>query len=124
VAEKRRHSHAEIAAKLAQAEVMSHEGRTQGDIARSLEISVMTFHRWRKAHPQRAAVLSSRTQEATPGRDHRERIAELQLENSRLRRLVTDLLLEKLKLEEGAGGRSNEPADSHSIVPRLRVGSD
>jgi hypothetical protein len=28
------------------------------------------------------------------------RIAELQLENSRLRRLVTDLLLEKVKLEE------------------------
>jgi len=30
------------------------------------------------------------------------RIAELQLENSRLRRLVTDLLLEKIKLEEAA----------------------
>jgi len=30
------------------------------------------------------------------------RIAELQLENSRLRRLVTDLLLEKVKLEEAA----------------------
>jgi hypothetical protein len=30
------------------------------------------------------------------------RIAELQLENSRLRRLVTDLLLEKMKLEEAA----------------------
>jgi hypothetical protein len=30
------------------------------------------------------------------------RIAELQLENSRLRRLVTDLLLEKTKLEEAA----------------------
>jgi hypothetical protein len=28
-------------------------------------------------------------------------IRELQLENSRLRRLVTDLLLEKVKLEEG-----------------------
>jgi hypothetical protein len=31
-----------------------------------------------------------------------ERIVELQLENSRLRRLVTDLLLEKIKLEEAA----------------------
>jgi hypothetical protein len=36
----------------------------------------------------------------TPGEG--DRIAELQLENSRLRRLVTDLLLEKLKLEEAA----------------------
>jgi hypothetical protein len=31
---------------------------------------------------------------------HASGIAELQLENSRLRRLVTDLLLEKIKLEE------------------------
>ena len=31
-----------------------------------------------------------------------DRIAELQLENSRLRRLVTDLLLGKVKLEEAA----------------------
>src|SRR6516164_11203068 len=31
-----------------------------------------------------------------------DRITELQLENSRLRRLVTDLLLEKVKLEEAA----------------------
>jgi hypothetical protein len=35
------------------------------------------------------------------------RIAELQLENSRLRRLVTDLLLEKIKLEEAAQGQSS-----------------
>jgi hypothetical protein len=35
-----------------------------------------------------------------------DRIAELQLENSRLRRLVTDLLLEKVKLEEAAQSQS------------------
>ncbi len=31
-------------------------------------------------------------------------IRDLQLENLRLRRLVTDLLLEKVKLEEGLSG--------------------
>jgi putative transposase len=36
-----------------------------------------------------------------------DRIAELQLENSRLRRLVTDLLLEKIKLEEAAQSRNS-----------------
>src|SRR5258708_4639 len=36
-----------------------------------------------------------------------DRIAELQLENSRLRRLVTDLLLEKIKLEEAAQSQSS-----------------
>jgi hypothetical protein len=37
-----------------------------------------------------------------------DRIAELQLENLRLRRLVTDLLLEKIRLEEAAR-TSNAP---------------
>jgi len=36
-----------------------------------------------------------------------DRIAELQLENSRLRRLVTDLLLEKIRLEEVAKGQKS-----------------
>jgi hypothetical protein len=36
-----------------------------------------------------------------------DRITELQIENSRLRRLVTDLLLEKVKLEEAAQGQSS-----------------
>jgi putative transposase len=101
VTKKRRHSDAEIAAKLTQADVLAQDGRTQGDIARALGVSVMTFHRWRKAHPNRAAALS-KTPDPEPdsGLDQRERIADLQLENSRLRRLVTDLLLEKLKLEE------------------------
>ncbi len=102
VAKKKRHSDAEIVAKLAQAEILAQAGRTQGDIARALEVSVMTFHRWRKAHPNHAALLAIKSQDDEPqsARDQREHIAELQLENSRLRRLVTDLLLEKLKLEE------------------------
>jgi putative transposase len=101
---KKRHSIAEIAAKLTQADVLTQEGRTQGDIARVLDVSVMTFHRWRKAHPRRSASPPE-TQAADPGRgwDQGNRITELQLENSRLRRLVTDLLLEKLKLEEERG---------------------
>jgi len=38
-----------------------------------------------------------------PEREQMSQIRELQLENSRLRRLVTDLLLEKVKLEEDLG---------------------
>jgi transposase-like protein len=124
VAEKKRHSHAEIAAKLAQADAMVQAGRTQGDIARALQVSVMTFHRWRKAHPRRATVPPPGTQEAAEREDRSARIAELQLENARLRRLVTDLLLEKLKLEEGADGQPDELAGFKSLMPRLRVGSD
>ena len=94
---KRKHPKAEIAAKLAQADELATQGKLQSEIARAVGVSVMTLHRWRKlstAAPQHANGSSERDQAPQT------RIAELQLENSRLRRLVTDLLLEKLKLEE------------------------
>ena len=47
----------------------------------------------------KAGEVRLRGSEAAPGTPQT-RIAELQLENSRLRRLVTDLLLENMKLEE------------------------
>jgi len=47
-------------------------------------------------------VVTPEAKEPHRTRGADDRIAELQLENSRLRRLVTDLLLEKIKLEEAA----------------------
>ena len=91
---KRRHSRAEIATKLAQANELATRGKLQSEIARTLGVSMMTLHRWRKA--------SHEPQPAHETRGGGDRIAELQLENSRLRRLVTDLLLEKIRLEEAA----------------------
>ena len=101
MAKKAKHSKAEIAAKLAQAGDLATQGKLQSEIARTLGVSVMTLHRWRKLSPTpRAGVVglneASQFDHAPPA----SRIAELQLENSRLRRLVTDLLLEKMKLEE------------------------
>jgi putative transposase len=122
VVRKKRHSDAEIAAKLTRAVVLAHEGRTQGEIARALEVSVMTFHRWRKAHPRLVAAPPPWTPSADSGRSQAERIAELQLENFRLRRLVTDLLLEKVKLEENASDRSDELTDFDPFMPRLQAG--
>jgi putative transposase len=81
-----KHTDAEITAKLAQAGAMEAEGTKQPDIARALGISVMTLHRWR----EKATVAETAA-----------RTAELELENSRLRRLITDLLLEKMKLQGG-----------------------
>jgi DNA invertase Pin-like site-specific DNA recombinase len=51
VAKKKRHSRAEIATKLAQANDLSTQGKLQSEIARTLGVSVMTLHRWRKAPP-------------------------------------------------------------------------
>ena len=63
-----------------------------------------TLYRWRKAppRPQLSFVATHEAGQPDRTRGGGDRIAELQLENSRLRRLVTDLLLEKIKLEEVA----------------------
>jgi putative transposase len=103
MAKQKRHSRVEVATKLAQANDLSRQGKPQSEIARTLGVSVMTLHRWRKAPPGPAEPQpvheAGQPNRALRGND---RIAELQLENSRLRRLVTDLLLEKVKLEEAA----------------------
>ena len=97
MAKKAKHSKAEIAAKLAQAGDLATQGKLQSEIARALGVSVMTLHRWRKMSRAPAGLNEAGQFDQAP---HASRIAELQLENSRLRRLVTDLLLEKMKLEE------------------------
>jgi putative transposase len=100
---RRRHTAAEISAKLEEANTLISQGKCQRDIARTLGISVMTFHRWRKAHAERtdqqsltAGIESRRDSD----QELRQRMADFQLENTRLRRLVTDLLLEKITLED------------------------
>jgi putative transposase len=85
MARQKHHSRVEVATKLAQANDLARQGKLQSEIARTLGVSVMTLHRWRKE---------------ADGTRSGDRIAELQLEISRLRRLVADLLL--VKLEEAA----------------------
>ena len=118
----RRHSRVEIATKLAQANDLAAKGKPQSQIARTLGVSVMTLHRWRKAppgpRPEFVATHEAGGPDWTPGGGNR--IAELQLENSRLRRLVTDLLLEKIKLEEAAQNQKSprgRPGRASNGVP-------
>src|ERR1700730_5259349 len=106
----KRHSQAEIAAKLAEADDLASQGKLQSDIANALGVSVMTLHRWRHrpssnaplSSEAMASILATETEgfEQEPGKSRR--LSELQYENSRLRRLVIDLLLEKMKLEDTA----------------------
>jgi putative transposase len=109
MAKKKMHSRVEIASKLAQANDLATQGKLQTEIARTLGVSVMTLHRWRKAppgpQPAFVAMHEAGQPDATDGGG--DRIAELQLENSRLRRLVTDLLLEKIKLEESVQSQNS-----------------
>ena len=110
-----RHTESEIAAKLATADGMAAQGVLHRDIAKLLGISVMTYHRWRTA---RGATVRSMPRLAADAdrvqilgdREEIGQVSELKIENSRLRRLVTDLLLEKLELEESLRGISRARA--------------
>jgi len=110
-ATRHRHTESEIVAKLATADGMAAQGVLHRDIAASLGVSVMTYHRWRKARGASArstsqfAADAERTEIAVDG-EKISKIRELMIENARLRRLVTDLLLEKVELEEGLQGVS------------------
>ena len=110
MAKKKRHSRMEIATKLAQATDLATQGRSQREIAHMLGVSVMTLHRWRKVPPgpQTPFVAIHEAGQLNRLRGEGNRIAELQLENLRLRRLVTDLLLGMIRLEE-AVRTSNAP---------------
>jgi putative transposase len=107
MAGRRRHGAAEIAAKLLQADALAAKGQTQAELAKALRVSVMTIHRWRKMreqdHPRSRA--NGALDQPVVGKTNSDagslsRIAQLQLENAQLRKLVTDLLLEKIRPED------------------------
>jgi putative transposase len=109
----KRHTSEEIAEKLRQASVLAGRGQSQSQICKSLGVSVMTFHRWRKQIPHYMTAAATHAEAAAETARPSRRgvsddalIQELQLENSRLRRIVTDLLLEKTKIEEAIEKRS------------------
>ncbi|WP_166293743.1 MULTISPECIES: helix-turn-helix domain-containing protein [unclassified Bradyrhizobium] len=110
----RRHSTEEITSKVKQAEELMARGQSQAQACKVLGVSVMTFHRWRKQEAARGhhgngtvTELVARTDDRDGIPPVRNRIDELRLENERLRRIVTDLLLEKMKIEEKLALRSS-----------------
>ncbi|UGY13095.1 helix-turn-helix domain-containing protein [Bradyrhizobium septentrionale] len=110
----RRHSTDEITSKVKQAEELMARGQSQAQACKVLGVSVMTFHRWRKQEAARGhhangtvTELAARTDDRDGIPPVRNRIDELRLENERLRRIVTDLLLEKMKIEEKLALRSS-----------------
>jgi putative transposase len=96
---KKRHRPDEIMAKLQLAEKMESECSRQADIAEALDISIMTYHRWRKKLPvEIEPVMEALPRMAPLGKDGKG--VSLRTENTQLRRMVIDLLLEKIRLEE------------------------
>ena len=95
----KRHVSAEITAKLAQANELAAKGKTQREISKALGVSIMTYHRWKKTVNSPDGSGEAALVQAPSDASSTEIIKRLELENSQLRRLVTDMLLDKLKLE-------------------------
>jgi putative transposase len=93
---RKRHSEKEIGEKLALAEQMAQEGKTQAEISNVLGISVMTFHRWRKDFASSARGASRRV----AARNGKNRIREIEAENARLREFVLRMVLENEGLRQ------------------------
>ena len=81
----------EIVAKLRQVDVLHCQGSTIADVIRQIAVSEVTFYRWRKEYGGMKT-------------DQLKRLKELEKENERLRRAVSDLTLDKLILKEAAKG--------------------
>jgi transposase InsO family protein len=77
----------EIVAKLRQVDVLHSQGMSMADAIRQISVSEVTFYRWRKEYGGLKA-------------DQLKRLKELEKENARLRRAVSDLTLDKMILSE------------------------
>ena len=86
---RKRHPAEEIVAKLRQVDVLTAQGRTVAEAIRQIGVTEVTYYRWRSEY----GGLKS---------DQVKRLKELEMENARLRRAVSDLTLEKLILKEAA----------------------
>ena len=88
---KRRYRPEQIISKLREADILLSQGHTVAQAIKSLEVSEVTYYRWRKEY---GGMNTSQAK----------RLKELEKENTRLRRAVSDLTLDKLILKEAAEG--------------------
>jgi putative transposase len=81
----------QIINKLREAEVLLSQGNTIGIICKKIGVSDYTYYRWRKEYG------GMRVEQA-------HRLKELEVENSRLKKLVADLSIDNSILKEAARG--------------------
>src|SRR5213596_1052218 len=88
---RKRYKPEEIVAKLRQVDVLVSQGQNIADAIRQIGVSEVTYYRWR----QEFGGLKT---------DQVKRLKELETENTRLRKAISDLTLDKLILQEAARG--------------------
>jgi putative transposase len=88
---RKRHKPEEIVAKLRQVDVLTAQGRSIAEAVKTIAVTETTYFRWRAEY-------------GGMKNDQVKRLKALELENTRLRRAVSDLTLDKLILTEAARG--------------------
>jgi transposase-like protein len=88
---RKRYKPEEIVAKLRQVDVLHSQGMSMVDAIRQIGVSEVSYYRWRKEYGGMKT-------------DQLKRLKELEKENQRLRRAVSDLTLDKVILTEAARG--------------------
>ncbi len=88
---KKRYRPEEIVAKLRQVDVLVSQGQNIADAIRQIGVSEVTYYRWRQEYG------GLKTEQV-------KRLKELEQENTRLRKAISDLTLDKLILQEAARG--------------------
>ena len=88
---KKRYKPEEIVSKLRQVDVLTSQGQPVSQAIRSIGVTEVTYYWWRQEY----GGLKS---------DQVKRLKDLEQENLRLRKAVSDLTLEKLILKEAASG--------------------
>ena len=81
----------QIINKLREAEVLLSQGNTIGVVCKKIGVSDYTYYRWRKEYGGMRV-------------DQAKRLKDLEVENSRLKKLVADLSLDNSILKEAARG--------------------
>ncbi|MGO9388615.1 IS3 family transposase [Rhodoblastus sp.] len=103
----KRHKPEEIVAKLRQIDVLISQGRSAAESIRSIGVTEVTYYRWRSEFGGLKGVQVKR-------------LKELEAENARLRRAVSDLTLDKLILAEAAKGKLLSPARRRACVEHVK----
>ncbi|MGR3269842.1 IS3 family transposase [Thalassococcus profundi] len=103
----KKHEPEEIVAKLRQVDVLVSQGRSVAEAVRTIGVTQFTYCRWRKEY---GGLKTNQVKG----------LKELEKENERLRKAVSDLTLEKLILREAAFGKLLSPARRRACVDHVR----
>ncbi len=91
MSERKRHTAAQIVRKLEDADRRLTAGQSIAQMCQALEVSEATYHRWRNQYGGMKA-------------EEAKRLKELEVENTRLKKMVAELMLDKAMLKELAEG--------------------